>query len=275
MDEIQKIQEENRQLRELVEDMDKRARMLIRRDIELRRAYEKLKSFDSEKSEFVSIAAHQLRTPLSAIKWSQQMLYTEELGPLSDEQKQMIEQSQHSVTRLVNMINHLLDADHLELDKDHANKETVDISKIANEVISDVKPNADKKGVILELIIPSKGVPSITANPERIKDILLNLTDNAVKYTPTGGTVTVKITVGEKMRIEVSDTGMGIPVQHQDKIFSRFARAENAKRVDADGSGLGLYIVKRIIDFLGGNISFTSIEGRGTTFVVQLPYNQD
>lgn len=271
MDDENQLKKRISELELTLEAMDKGARMLVRRDLELRRANIKLQLLDKSKSEFVSIAAHQMRTPLSAIKWSQQMLFDQELGPLNDDQKKVVRQTQHSVTRLVRLINNLLDADHLELGKHTFDYKEVNLLTILKDVVNDLRPNAEEKHVKLEFHYDD-GVPKIKASAERLQDVFFNLIDNAIKYTKAEGQVVIHLRDDiEHLRISIKDNGMGIPPEHIPKLFTRFSRADNARRIDPDGSGLGLYIVKRIIEVLGGTIEVHSIEGEGTEFLVSFP----
>ncbi len=270
MSETETLQNRIAELEAELKSMDKSAQMLVRRDLELRRANGRLQALDSAKSEFVSIAAHQMRTPLSAIKWSQQMLYDEELGPLTVEQKQMVSQTSKSATRLIRLVNNLLDADHLEVGRAQYDTTEVDLIVVLQEIITDLQSAAQEKKIDIKLLV-DREIPLLHFNRERLKDIFFNLVDNAIKYTPATGTITIQATPVSGVTVMVSDTGIGVPEIHKEKLFSRFARAENAKRVDADGSGLGLYIVKKIIEANDGTITCDSTEGVGTRFTINLP----
>lgn len=271
MSDVTALQNEVAQLRDMVATMDRSAQMLIRRDRELHKAHEQLREIDAVKSEFISIAAHQMRTPLSAIKWSHQMLINEELGPLTSDQRKILQQSLHSVYRMVRLVNNLLDADHLDIGATHLELRDVDIVKLISEVIESQRAAADDKHLIVEFT-HYQTLPRIQLNADRMKDAIGNLLDNAIKYTPAEGTISISIRPVESfVVIEISDTGIGIPEDHKPRMFTRFARADNAKRVDADGSGLGLYIVKKIIQNHSGSITYTSVEGEGTVFTVSLP----
>ncbi len=274
MDEIQKLQAEVVRLNAIITSMDKSAMMLVHRDLELRRANQKLSELDRNKSEFVTIAAHQMRTPLSAIRWSQQMLKNEELGPLNDSQKQIVDQTLQSVNGLITLVNNLLTADHLELGKGNDAVKRINVAMVINEVVGTIFQMASEKGI--QIAFPeSDVVATVEINPDRMRDVFLNLIENALKYTPMGGKITIRLAVGEMVEISIADTGIGIPEDHVGKVFSRFYRADNAKRVDPNGSGLGLYIVKRIVEANNGTIRFESTPGGGTTFILQLRKAQD
>lgn len=268
-DEITQLRKENKKLHRTIEQLDKTAGILVRRDLELRRANEKLNSFDDDKSEFVATAAHQMRTPLSALRWTLQMIVAEEVGPLTDEQKTLLKKSQTSVDRLVRLVNNLLDADHLQLRSERREQNPVDLTTVVESVLSALQAQADTASVTIAYEPPADDVPIILASQERIYDIVYNLVDNAIKYTPADGTVTISVFVdANRIHCQISDTGIGIPEAYKSKLFTRFARADNARRVDADGSGLGLYIVKKIVEYYDGTIDVTSSEGDGTTFDV-------
>lgn len=269
MDEITQLKNEIQHLNKVIESMDKSAMMLIHRDLELKHANQRLSELDKNKSEFVTIAAHQMRTPLSAIRWSQQMLKNEELGALSDGQKQIVLQTLESVNGLITLVNNLLTADHLEVGKGNDSAIRVNLIAVVNECLAELFPLATEKNVTLEFP-QSTADAAVIMNPDRAKDIFSNLIDNAIKYTPSGGRIVISVNVQEKVEITVADTGIGIPPEHVSKLFSRFYRADNAKRVDPNGSGLGLYIVKRIIDANNGTIKFEQTVGGGTTFIIQL-----
>ena len=261
------LQKENARLTAVVESMDKSARLLVHRDLELRRANVELQTLDTQKSEFISIAAHQIRTPLSALRWSQQMLIDGDLGVLSTPQRDIIVLAQQSVVRLVNLANNLLEVEHLELQNDKKDSTIFDLNLLIKEACAEFNGSAALREITLTVQLASSPAV-ICARTESIKDALLNLLDNAIKYTPLGGTVGVEVKVADVITVTVTDSGIGIPREHQDKIFKRFSRAENAKKIDADGSGLGLYIVKKIMESFAGTVNFTSTEGTGTTFVL-------
>ena len=267
MDELMTLQKENARLTAVVESMDKSARLLVHRDLELRRANAELQTLDTQKSEFISIAAHQIRTPLSALRWSQQMLIDGDLGVLSTPQRDIIVLAQQSVVRLVNLVNNLLEVEHLELQNDKKDSTIFDLNLLIKEACAEFNGSAALREITLTVQLASSPAV-ICARTESIKDALLNLLDNAIKYTPLGGTVGVEVKVADVITVTVTDSGIGIPREHQDKIFKRFSRAENAKKIDADGSGLGLYIVKKIMESFAGTVNFTSTEGTGTTFVL-------
>lgn len=271
MDRLQELEKENARLTAIVASMDKSARLLVQRDLQLRRANIKLESLDTQKSEFISIAAHQIRTPLSALRWSQQMLLDGDLGTLNEKQREVISLAQQSTVRLVKLVNNLLEVEHLELQTEVKPALPLNLNVLIKESYDEFMSKAHERNVHLTLdLAPTPAI--VLADPTSVKDVLINLIDNAIKYTLTGGSVTVTVRVTDKVIVTVADTGIGIPAAHTDKVFKRFSRAENAKKIDADGYGLGLYIVSKIMDSLEGSITYESVEGKGTTFTLQFKY---
>lgn len=265
MDEITRLKNENANLTKIVETMDKNAILLVRRDLELRRANSQLITLDTQKSEFISIAAHQIRTPLSSLRWSQQMLLDGDLGEITSPQRDLINQAQQSVVRLVNLVNNLLEVEHLELQNEKKDFVIINLNLLIKECCEEFTATAVERRVTLSVNL-SQTPALILAKPESVKDVFLNIIDNAMKYTLIGGSVTINVSLADTIEVTIADTGIGIPVNHQENVFKRFSRAENAKKLDADGSGLGLYIVKKIMESIDGTVSYTSTEGVGTTF---------
>lgn len=258
-------------LQTTIQSLDQNSKILVRRDIELSTANDKLKSLDKAKSEFVSIAAHQLRTPLSAIKWAQQMLIDGELGPLTSEQATIVRQSQESVTRMANLVNDLLSADHLEYDKVQYVLVETDLVDVVTHIVRELIPMAEERSIALNFAPESK-TAFIIGDASRLKEAFLNVINNAIKYTPMRGVVTVSLAVANNVvLLQVKDSGIGIPRTDRDRLFEKFVRMDNAKKVDANGSGLGLFIVKKIIDAHHGKIWFESEEGSGTEFFIEFP----
>lgn len=262
-------------LQKILEDQRRSARLLLRRDVELQRANDQLQELDKDKSEFVSIAAHQLRTPLSAIKWAHQLIMDGEAGNITDEQRTLLAQAQDSVARMIDLVNNLLDADHLEFGQIRYTFSDINITLLLNEVVGELSAMARERSV--KLSYDATDVPcSIRADPGRLKEALLNILNNAIKYTPSGGTVSITLTEEKTtLTIVIKDTGIGIPKEGQSRLFQKFVRMDNAKKVDANGSGLGLFIVKRIIDGHNGSVTFESEEGTGTAFYITLPKAKD
>lgn len=259
--------------KELLEQQERSGKMLIRRDLELTRANERLKQLDQMKTDFVSVATHQLRTPLSAIRWTLSMLLKGDLGELTGEQKTFVMKAYESNNRMVALLGDMLLADRVESGK-MSPTEALETSLIdlTDNLLVELKPIAEKKHVTLTFK-HAEEVPHARIDPQHMRAIVQNLVENAIKYTPENGSVAIELVQPDEKNVElrVSDTGIGIPKEAHPQIFTRFFRAKNAVRVETDGSGLGLFIAKQIVERYDGSIRFESEPGDGTTFFVQLP----
>lgn len=226
---------------------------------------------DKAKTEFVSLASHELRTPLSTINWYAEMLLSNDLGELNPKQKQYIKEAYQASQRMVDLVNALLNVSRLELGTFSIEPELVNVVKIAQTCVEELRPQITRKKIkFLEKYDSS--LPLIKADPKLMSMVFQNLLSNAVKYTTSGGKVTFNIKKNDQnMLIEVADTGIGIPKYQQEKIFSKLFRADNVKRMDSSGTGLGLYIIKEIMDHSGGKVWFKSSENKGSIFYLSLP----
>lgn len=267
-----KTAKEIEHLKETIEKQNIDAQMLIEQSEESEKSGEKAKKLDETKSMFVSVAAHQMRTPLAAVKWAIKMVMDGDVGPVNPEQKAYLFKGYEANGRLINLINDLLNVDKIESDKAVYQFEPQQIEDIIDSVIVEVTPIADEKGVTIQFEHGSKPYQKINSDAGKMRDALQNLIDNAIKYTIGGGVVTIRMSVEDSnLKISVQDTGIGIPKEEHEKVFMKFFRAKNAVRKETDGSGLGLFIVKEIISKHGGEVSFKSEEGKGTTFTIIIP----
>lgn len=217
----------------------------------------KHKELRKAKTDFVTLASHQLRTPLSIIKWYIDFLLCGDAGELMPDQKKYLEQVYKSNERLIELVNALLDVSRIDVGTFSIEPEPVDIIPLAEEAIKRVRPEMMKKKINLDKHLAE--LPIVNADPRLTKIVFVNLLSNAVKYTPEGGRIQFMIKKTETdIWIKVSDTGVGIPRAQQAKIFTKLFRAENAKRLESVGTGLGLYIVKAVIEKSGGKIWFQS-----------------
>jgi len=236
------------------------------------------KMIERMKTEFVSLAAHQLRTPLSAIKWTLRMLLDGDLGKITEEQKDFIEKTYSSNERMINLINDLLDVTRIEEGRYLYKPVLTDFEPICQFVINSYKEEIEKRKLKLEFKKPEKKLPQVMLDVEKIRLVIQNLLDNAARYTPSGGQVTISLkpTKGEKeIEFSIKDTGVGIPKDQQARVFSKFFRGANVMRMATEGSGLGLFITKNIVEAHGGKIWFESEEGKGTTFYFTLPLKEE
>lgn len=263
------------------QELEAKARELQAKDLELTLANKQLQELERAKSDFVAVTTHQLRTPLSAIKWTLHMLLKDEVGTVSEEQKHFLKASLDSVERVITTVNELLTLDHIMEEKqDEFHLVATDLIKLIDGVMGEFAAPAKERQVSLVLKRPNSPLDLVELDPVKISMVMENLTDNAVKYSRPGGQVTVTLnddkvnSARNIVEVIVSDTGIGIPEPEQGKIFQRFYRAANALKASPNGIGLGLYAAKDIIARHGGEIWFVSQEDRGTEFHFTLPLRQ-
>lgn len=227
------------------------------------------------KSEFLTVAAHQLRTPLSGIKWGIEALRNEEVGPLNEAQKDLLNQSLEAVEKTLRLANDLLDTANIEAGKYGYEFIQADLVSLIKKVLEDYLPIAERYNIKIYFEPPPDGLAPFKFDPLRIKIVFQNLIENALRYNVRNGEVIIKL---EKkppyLEVSVSDTGIGIPKEELPKIFTKFFRASNVLKYETEGTGLGLYITKNIIEAHGGKIWVDSIENRGTTFYFTLPLDE-
>jgi len=231
----------------------------------------KERQIDKAKTEFVSLASHQLRTPLSTINWYSEMLLSEDVGKLTPRQCKYSQEVYKSSQRMVNLVNSLLNVSRLEMGTFAVEPELVDIVKIAKNSLTEYKSQIAERRLTIRQKYDVSGL-SFKADPKLLSIIFNNLLSNSITYTENGGRIS--LTVSKKkndLLIRVADTGIGIPKDQQKEIFEKLFRADNAKKIDPNGSGLGLYIIKEIISHTGGKVWFESDEGKGTVFYISFP----
>ncbi|MBU0546591.1 MAG: ATP-binding protein [Patescibacteria group bacterium] len=249
---------------------EKIGNLVILHDITRERIIERIKT------EFVSLAAHQLRTPLSAIKWTMKMLLEGDLGPITDEQREFINKTYQSNERMIELINDLLDVARIEEGKYLYKPVFTNIEPIVKFVINSFKQEIEDRKIKLEFKKSFGVLPKAKVDIEKIRLVIQNLLENAVKYTKPGGDVTVSLKqIKDKIEFSIKDTGVGISQDQQKRIFTKFFRAANVVRMETDGSGLGLFIAKNIVEAHGGRIWFESEEEKGTTFYFNLPIKEE
>ncbi len=263
----------NRRLQELLEELDDTGKMLVRRDLELTRANIRLVELDVIKSEFVSVAAHQLRTPLTGIKWALAALLEEDSGKLVPAQKKVVRDAFDATNRLTELINDLLNVARVEEGRFGFNFKKQPLMPILEHIGNILKKNAAEKGIEIIWNVPAADeILSLNLDEEKIAIAFDNMFDNAIKYTLPGGKVTVTVRKEKSnVVIEVEDTGIGISSAQLHRVFSKFFRAENAQLYQTSGTGLGLYVTKNIIEQHGGTITVKSIENKGSAFAIMLP----
>jgi len=234
------------------------------------------RNIERTRDEFIALAAHQLRTPLSAIKWTLAILLDGRAGKISDEQKDIIEKSYQSNERMINLIKDLLNVAKFEEGKYLFNMSQENLQEIVHDVIYELQGEIDRRKINFSFKKPTELLPRIKIDKEKIRLVIENLIGNALKYTSQGGNVTISLK-NNRIDIEfrIEDSGIGIPGEQKGKIFSKFFRASNALKVDTDGSGLGLYLSKNIIEAHRGKMGFSSEENKGSVFWFTLPVKEE
>jgi signal transduction histidine kinase len=227
------------------------------------------RELDRMRDAFVATVSHELRTPLTSISGFLEMMQEEEHG-LGETGRRYLDVIRRSTDRLHSLVEDLLLIAQIEAKRVELQLAPVDVAELVSRAVESVRPSADDKGVELELL--SDHPPLVHGDSNRLTQVLDNLVSNAVKFTNDGGKVTVSIRGhGGDVRLEVADTGIGVPAEEQGQVFSRFFRASTATRLAIPGTGLGLSISRALVEQHGGTIDFESAEGEGTQVVVTLP----
>ncbi|MDD5145441.1 MAG: HAMP domain-containing sensor histidine kinase [Candidatus Pacebacteria bacterium] len=240
---------------------------------ELRVAYEELQKLDQAKSEFISITSHQLRTPLTAIKGYVSMILDGNYGEVSNKISAKLKNVYQSNERLIKLINNLLSVSRIETGKMELNLQKINLDHIISEAYDVLIQEAKKKKIYLKW--EKNPTPDIMIDEDKIRQVLINVLDNAVKYTETGG-VTIKTKkTNNSVLVEISDTGVGLIKEEKDKLFQSFSRGSAGSRFHTEGIGIGLYIAKKFVDLHQGKI-WAESEGKdnGSAFYIELPIKQ-
>lgn len=237
---------------------------------------------DHEKSEFVSIAAHELLTPVTAIDGYTSLILDDKMGTVDDQAAKYLHQIQLSSRRLSGLVKDLLSLSRLEAGRITFVPQALSVETLIEDVADQLRLSAQNKGLTLTVIDPTKALPRAWADPDRVTQILINLVGNAIKYTPQGSvTVTLGLEVDDKrindneatsqLRIAITDSGLGMSREAQQQLFQKFYRVSSPERENIPGTGLGLYITKAMVERMGGRITLHSEEGHGSTFAFTLP----
>jgi len=238
----------------------------------LRIANRHLKELDRAKDEFISMASHQLRTPLTTIKGYLSMMLEGDAGRISKGQKEFVGYAFDASERMVNLISDLLNVSRLSAGRFLIQTKPTDMVKMIGEEVHQLLTHAQAKGIKLIFEPPKDPLPPAEIDENKTRQVIMNFIDNAIYYTTQGEVRVVLHQTGDLVRLEVRDTGIGVPVDARKKLFSKFYRAENAQVLRPDGTGLGLYLAKRVIEDQGGTIIFSSVEGKGSVFGFELPF---
>lgn len=240
----------------------------------LQNTNEKLKALDEAKDEFISMASHQLRTPLTSVKGYISMLLEGDAGDLNKQQQSFLDQAYISSQRMVYLIADLLNVSRLKTGKFVIERRPVYLPDLVESEIAQLYETAKARELKFEFKAPKK-FPMLSLDETKTRQVVMNFSDNAIYYTPKGGKITVEVKeVGKSVQFTVTDNGIGVPKSEQHHLFSKFYRAGNAKKARPDGTGLGLFMAKKVIAAQGGAILFRTQEGKGSTFGFTFPLDK-
>ncbi len=241
---------------------------------DLSKANDRLTELDKMKSEFLSLATHQIRSPLTAIKGYSSMVLEGDFGEISQTVRQPVKTIMTSCQNLIDIVNEFLDISRIEQGRMAYNKEIFDISDLTKEVAHSLRPNVEKAGLILNTNLSNQRL-SVNADKGKIRQIIGNLIDNAIKYTPKGSIEVSTLLDHDTAEVMVKDTGIGIDPHEVNKLFTKFSRTKDAHKTNVTGTGLGLYIAKKMAEAHGGDIVVQSEgAGKGATFILKLPISR-
>ncbi len=245
----------------------------VNRDLE--KANDRLKSLDQLKSEFLSLATHQIRGPLTAIKGYASLILDGDYGKITEKTKGAVQVIFNSTQNLVVIVNEFLDISRIEQGRMKYDLTTFDVQQLLTDIVTELKPNLDKAGLSVDFDIEKDENYIVNADMGKLKQVIGNLIDNSIKYTPHGGIVVGLRCNSGKIRITIKDTGIGIAPDDIPKLFGKFSRAKDAFRTNVIGTGLGLYVAKQMIEAQGGRVWVESAGvGKGSTFFIELPENK-
>lgn len=241
---------------------------------EVQKSNERLKVMDKLKDEFVSLTSHELRTPMTAVKSYVALALDPRAGTLNEQQQEYLNRATMSVERLIKMVNEMLNISRIESGRLKIEMASVDSMTLAKEVREEIVPRANELGIMI-VNTPATDIPPVLADMDKIKEVLINLIGNSLKFTPKGGSVTVSFTnKGDTVETSVSDSGSGIAPEDIPKLFHKFNILSGSYAPDQEvmGTGLGLYICKAIVELHSGKIwAVSEGKGKGTTFTYSLP----
>ena len=258
---IQEIKELNDTLQQRIDNATK----------DLKSSNRQLMRLDQAKDEFVSMASHQLRTPLTSVKGYIDMVLEGDAGKITDSQRHLLREAFSSSERMVHLINDFLSVSRLQTGKFMIEKRPIDLAKVVAQEVDGLRTTA--AGHQLKLVYKRpKNIPITMVDENKIRQVMMNFMDNAIYYSPEGGTIEVDLNkVDNRIEFTVKDHGMGVPKSDQSNLFGKFFRASNARKQRPDGTGVGLFLAKKVVTSHKGNVIFESTEGKGSTFGFWLP----
>lgn len=238
---------------------------------ELRHSNAQLRKLDEAKDEFISMASHQLRTPLTSIKGYVDMILEGDAGDITPMQRKFLTEAFVSSERMVHLINDFLNVSRLQTGTFAIDKRPVDLAKIVGQELDSLKISAGGRDLSFRYNKPTE-FPTLLLDEGKIRQVIMNFADNALYYSRPGTKIEVSLeTEDDAVVLKVKDTGIGVPEEEQAQLFTKFYRASNARKQRPDGTGVGLYLAKRVIMEHGGSVIFSSVEGEGSTFGFRLP----
>lgn len=261
---VQEIREFNETLKQRIANATK----------ELRTSNSMLRRLDKAKDEFVSMASHQLRTPLTSVKGYISMVLDGDAGQVSSSQRQLLDEAFNSSERMVRLINDFLNVSRIQTGKFIIDKHPIDMSQLIEQEIDSLQSSAIVHNMKF-IYNPPKNFPMVDIDEGKIRQVVMNFADNAIYYSNDNSDININLSVdSDNIVFTIKDTGIGVPAAEQDELFTKFYRASNAKKQRPDGTGVGLYLAKKIINAHKGKVIFESAQDKGSTFGFSIPINQ-
>lgn len=239
---------------------------------ELRRSNKQLRKIDEVKDEFLSVASHQLRTPLTSVKGYISLVLDGDAGKINSQQRHLLNEAFTSSQRMVHLIEDFLNMSRLQTGRFVVDKHPSDVVKMVRDEVESLKTTAEARS--LKLLLHTKGTlpTALLVDEGKLRQVVMNFIDNAIYYSNAGGTIDVYVECkADVLSVQVKDSGIGVPASAQAQLFGKFYRAGNARLRRPDGTGIGLYLAKKVVTEHGGEIIFSSKEGKGSTFGFSLP----
>ena len=239
-------------------------------------ANQELKRLDNAKSEFISIASHQLRTPLTVIKGYTSLILEGNYGKIDSQLQDVVNKVYAANTRLIDLVENLLSISRLESGRMQYTFQPTQVEDIVTDLGNMFVVSAKKRGLDFSIVLPEQPLPKVDLDPAKMREVMSNLIDNAIKYTESGSVTVSLWQEGDKLRYSVKDTGIGVTAEDKERLFSKFSRSKETERLYVGGTGLGLYVGKTFVEKHGGRIWVESAgRGRGSEFIFELPISRD